>query len=179
MTTKVPPSELMFNRTVKGKLPILYKRNVVNKHKQARDNDKFGQEYNKEYADNRRKAKHRNITVGDCVLVRQKRQNKLTTNFSTTPYVVIATNKSRITAQSKDGHKVTRNVSHFKRIPGKTLDVDTDDDDEHPQKRVQNAEVGQNNVEPATNINASASKTRRSTRERRAPHRYGNSLPWR
>ncbi len=36
-TTKVPPSELMFNRTVKGKLPILYKRNVVNKHKQARD----------------------------------------------------------------------------------------------------------------------------------------------
>ena len=40
-TTKVPPSELMFNRTVKGKPPILYKRNVVNKHKQARDNDRL------------------------------------------------------------------------------------------------------------------------------------------
>ena len=38
-TTGVPPSELLFNRTVKGKLPILHKRNVVNKHKQAREND--------------------------------------------------------------------------------------------------------------------------------------------
>jgi transposase InsO family protein len=38
-TTGVPPSELLFNRTVKGKLPILNKRNVVNKHKQAREND--------------------------------------------------------------------------------------------------------------------------------------------
>ena len=42
-TTGVPPSELLFNRTVKGKLPILNKRNVVNKHKQARKNDALKQ----------------------------------------------------------------------------------------------------------------------------------------
>ena len=48
----VPPSELLFNHTVKGKLPILHKRNVVNKHKQARENDTLKQQYNKQYADN-------------------------------------------------------------------------------------------------------------------------------
>ena len=68
-TTGVPPSELLFNRTVKGKLPILNKRNVVNKHKQARENDALKQQYNKQYADNRRNAKHRDIKVGDSVLV--------------------------------------------------------------------------------------------------------------
>ena len=35
-TTGVPPAELLFNRTVKGKLPILHKRNLVNRHREAR-----------------------------------------------------------------------------------------------------------------------------------------------
>ena len=34
-TTGVPSSELLFNHTGKGKLPVLNKRNIVNKHKQA------------------------------------------------------------------------------------------------------------------------------------------------
>ncbi|XP_028406808.1 uncharacterized protein K02A2.6-like [Dendronephthya gigantea] len=34
-TTKVPPSELIFNRVVKGKLPMISKRNIVERHKQA------------------------------------------------------------------------------------------------------------------------------------------------
>ena len=45
----------------------------MNKHKQAQENDQSGQAYNKQYADSRRKDKHRDSIVGDCVLVKQKR----------------------------------------------------------------------------------------------------------
>ncbi|XP_028417604.1 uncharacterized protein K02A2.6-like [Dendronephthya gigantea] len=176
-TTKVPPSELIFNRVVKGKLPMISKRNIVNRHKQARENDKAGKEYNKQYADNRRKTKHRNIAVGDSVLVRQRKQNKLTTNFDTTPYRVIGTNRSQVTAQSKDGHKITRNVSHFKRIPGKKVEVDTDvDDEEYKGKDAENAKAGQNNSQSTPEVPLNIA--RRSTRDRRAPQRYGNPLMW-
>ena len=37
--TQVPPAELLFNRTVRGKLPVLHPRELINKHKLAQAND--------------------------------------------------------------------------------------------------------------------------------------------
>jgi hypothetical protein len=65
------------------------KRNVVNRHKTAKKNDMTKQKYNKEYADNKRNGKSSSIKIGDYVLVRQDKQNKLTPNFNKTPYIVI------------------------------------------------------------------------------------------
>ena len=48
-STQVPPAELLFNRKVKGKLPVLAKRKVLNRHKKAKMNDMTKQQYNKEY----------------------------------------------------------------------------------------------------------------------------------
>ena len=178
-TTKVPPSELLFNRTVKGRLPVLHKRNVVNKHKQARENDQQKQCYNKQYADNRRNAKTREIKIGDSVLVRQQRKNKLTPNFNTTPYMVIAIHKTQITAQSSHGHKITRNISHFKHIAKQQQDSDTDLDDDKPdsdEQRNLGNEQGQNRS--ANENQAPESSTRRSTRERKIPQRYGHPVSW-
>ena len=168
-TTGVPPSELLFNRTVKGKLPILNKRNVVNKHKQARENDALKQQYNKQYADNRRNAKHRDIKVGDSVLVRQKRSNKLSTNFNSKPYTVIIKNNSRITVRDSNGHTITRNVSHFKRIPNQQ-NVETDTDDENNN----NKDLDNNQTQERTNNE----EVRRSSRERKMPERYGHAITW-
>jgi hypothetical protein len=78
--------------------------NIVNRHKEAREKESKRQEYNKSYANNRRNAKKSNITVGDYVLVRQPKQNKLTPHFSQKPYLVISRNKTVIKARSKDGH---------------------------------------------------------------------------
>ena len=52
-TTGVPPAELLFNRTVKGKLPILQKRNILNRLREARQNEASKKEYQKRYADSR------------------------------------------------------------------------------------------------------------------------------
>ena len=112
-STKVPPAELLFNRPIKGRLPILDKRNIVNRHKTARQSEMIKQKYNN--ANSRRNTKKNEIKVGDHVLVRQERKNKLTPNFNPNPYEVTSRQYSRVTARGKDGHTITRNVSHFKK----------------------------------------------------------------
>ena len=167
----VPPLELLFNRIVKGKLNVLQKRNIINKHKRASANEIIKQQYNKQYADNRRNANTSDIKVGDQILVRQSRQNKLTPRFNTTRYTVTERNKSRVTARNWNGHTITRNVSHFKPISMQhEMDTDTDDDE-----RKTNNHQGQN----ADGHNQlPAAPARRSGRERRQPERYGQPLSW-
>ena len=123
-TTGVPPSELLFNRVIKGKLPVINSKKIVNQHKEARDNEKTRQERNREYANQRRNTRKSDLQVGDYVLVRQEKKNKLTANFNHKLYKVIKKTGSEILAQSKDGHIVKRNVSHFKQINKPREDTD-------------------------------------------------------
>ena len=62
--TQVPPAELLFNHTVRGKLVILHPRKVINKHKQVQTKDKERKEYEKQYADRKRHTKPSTIDVG-------------------------------------------------------------------------------------------------------------------
>ena len=110
-STSVPPSELLFNRKVRGTLPVICKNIVVNRHKEARENENKRQEYNKSYINNRRNTKRSNISVGNWVLVRQPKQNKLTPHFNQKPYRVIHRNKTVMKARSEDGHEIERNIS--------------------------------------------------------------------
>ena len=110
------PWKQEFNRTVQGKLPVLQKKNVTNRHREARKNEEKRQIYNEEYANDRRNAKKTGIKVGDHALVKQEKKNKLTANFNQTPYVVVYRNKTVVRAKNKHGHVVERNVSYFKRI---------------------------------------------------------------
>ena len=118
-TTNVLPAELLFNGKVKGKLPFLQKRNIVNRHREARENEISKQLYNKQYT-NRRNVTKSNLKVGDYVLVKQQRQNKLIPNFNETPYTITHRCNSRVIARNEIGHIITRNLSHFKSIPKPT-----------------------------------------------------------
>ena len=172
-TTKTPPAELLFNRTVKGKLPVLRKQNVVNKQKQAQENEKQMQKYNKQYADTRRNVKMQNIQVGYCVLVRQPGQNKLTSTFSTIPYTVIRRSKSQLRSRSESGHIVTRNISHFKSI-ARQIDSEVGSDTEmcgkKPLENRDQERLVQNSDEDTL--------PRRSSRDRKMPSRYGHPIFW-
>eukprot|EP00795_Rhopilema_esculentum_P017825 gene17825-9513_t len=158
-TTKVPPSELLFNRTVRGALPTLKPRTIVNRHKEAKDNEQKRCIYNKTYADLHRNAKESSIKVGDTVLVQQEKKQKLMPKFNTTPYKVIARKGSTVVAENKERHRITRNVSHFKQIP----DVNEMDYSSEEERN--------NEPEPACEY-------RRSNRTRRAPVRYGHGLSY-
>ncbi|CAB4028924.1 solute carrier family 52, riboflavin transporter, member 3-B-like [Paramuricea clavata] len=91
-TTGVPTSELLFNRQIQGKLPILQKSNLVNRYNEAREKEGERQQYNKRYADEKRNVRESPIKVGDYVLWKQERRNKLTPNFNETPHIVISRN---------------------------------------------------------------------------------------
>ena len=70
----------------------------------------------KQNAEKRRCIKNCNLNIGDVVLVKQEKRDKFTTPFSKTPLVVVNRNHDMITAKHPDGHTITRNWSHFKRV---------------------------------------------------------------
>ena len=173
-TTKIAPSDLLFNRVVNGKLPTLVKNKTINRHKEAVENERLRAEYNKVYADKQRHPKPCDIKVGDYVLIKQDKQNKLTPRFNEKPLIVVHRNKSRITVEDNDKRKITRNVSHFKRIlipsnleneansePETKQHKDGDDDYDNNAKRTDNVGERQRLV------------ARRSDRLRREPDRLG------
>ena len=85
----------------------------------------------KDYADKRSRAKESTIKVGDSVLVRQARENKLASKFKPNPYRVIKMKGTRVTVE-RHGHFITRNISHYKKLPDGAYDFalqqETDED---------------------------------------------------
>lgn len=68
--------------------------------------------------------------VGDTVIAKQKKVNKLTPTFNPTPLRIIEVQGSRVTAREIDGTRtVTRDVSYFRKIRYDVLADDEDDED--------------------------------------------------
>ena len=59
---------------------------IEDSHEKAINNDSKRKEKMKKYADKRNHAKNINLQIGDYVLVRQQKKNKLSTPFGKTPY---------------------------------------------------------------------------------------------
>jgi len=150
--TSVAPCELLFNRKLRGKLPSLSVQKIVNVHDTAKESEQQKQVYQK------RKAKYSTINVGDRVLVKQEKRNKLSTRFSTTPYTVISRTGTKITAQNNQNCTITRNVSHFKKIVPRNENESETSDNESEGKHQQ-------------------AENRKSDRVRHSPIRYGNPVP--
>jgi hypothetical protein len=89
---------------------------IEDNHEKAINNDSKRKEKMKQYADKRNHAKNINLQIGDYVLVRQQKKNKLSTPFGKTPYRVTEIKGRMITATSEDSGNFTRNVSVFKQI---------------------------------------------------------------
>ena len=65
--------------------------------------------------------------VGDQVLVRQRKRNKLTSRFDCRPYKIVAIKGTMITARGND-HHITGNCSHFKPFSGTLRETNTESD---------------------------------------------------
>eukprot|EP00795_Rhopilema_esculentum_P005121 gene5121-biopygen179 len=168
-TTKVPPCELLFNRQIRGKFPILKRKSIINKHKIARENEEKSQKYQKMYIDKKRHAKESDIAIGDTVLVKQQYKNKFSSRFDKAPYKVIQRKGTMITAENKT-RRITRNVSHFKKFPAR---VDQHEEFDSDIEQELNKEGNQAEREHRLGNNA----RRQSTRVRSQPVRYGDPIP--
>ena len=136
----------------------------MNRHSEARGNETKRKECNREYADQRRNTRKSEIKIGDYVLVKQEKKNKLSVNFNQKPCKVIKRTGVEISAQSNDGHIFTRNISHFKRT-----DKQNDDTDDEQYEYQQNSSY---NSQPRASSGTTV-MPRRSNRVRRPPDRYG------
>jgi len=109
------PYQLCMNRTVRIKLPTIVK---TTPDMEAMQKDKDSKEKMKAYADQQRQAKPHNLNAGDITLVKQRRLNKASPHFEPVPYTILDVKGSMITARrTTDQKEVTRNSSHFKKLP--------------------------------------------------------------
>lgn len=114
-TTGVAPSVLMFGRIIRDKLPALSIR--PNKLvEEIQDRDRIQKQKSADYTNNRRRAKHRELKVGDVVLVkRMMKQNKLASTFIPEEWMILNRTGSDVTLRSKESNRVIhRNVAHLK-----------------------------------------------------------------
>ena len=128
-STGFAPHRLMFDEEPRTKLPQLDgKAHTLDPL--VRDRDTLAKNKQKYYADRQNNAENKNLKCGDSVLVRNdKRGDKLSTVFKPKPHIITSTKGTMITATSGDGH-ITRNASHFLKVPFRPdLYVDDDESD--------------------------------------------------
>lgn len=160
-TTNLSPSEALNNRQLKIPLPQLTEVPESHVDKSIRTNDAEKKLKMKEYADQKQHSKVSEIKVGDTVLIRQPKVNKLTTPFNPKPFVVTTRKGSMVTVK-RGSKKITRNISFFKKIVKTAVPETDDDDDDVVLSEQHGSELA---VEPPG--------LRRSQRPRRQPTRLG------
>ena len=133
-STNATPHQLLMNRSVKVKLPQI---SIPTHDLDVIGRDTTEKQTMKVYADSRRNTKPRHFRVGDPVLVKQKKSNKLSTPFDPKPYVITKVKGSIIIAKRiSDGKNITLNSLQFKLLnlpmhkiqPVSREETETDDD---------------------------------------------------
>ena len=118
-TTGVSPAELLFGRRIRTKLPHLQEFSIDD---EVRDRDSERKKKGKVYADCRRNACESEIQEGDKVLLRQEKENKLSTPFKQSPFTVVQKNGNSVLVEA-DGVQYRQNVTHVKKYLERDDDV--------------------------------------------------------
>ncbi|KAL1268572.1 hypothetical protein QQF64_033935 [Cirrhinus molitorella] len=119
-TTGKSPAELLFNRKIRGKLPDF---TMPRNDQEIRDRDAEQKGKSKLYADHRRGAKNSQLEVGDQVLLRQEKTDKLTTTFSPVPYTVVSRRGNSVIVENSGGTQYRRNTTFVKKFCRENIDV--------------------------------------------------------
>ena len=110
--TGISPAELMFKRKLRTKLPDMSKSDVV--EGEIRDRDLLRKDKEKDYFDQRKHAKESDLHVGDTVILRQSKENKLTTAYGAEPYKIVGKFGNSVQVENLEGVQRCRNVVHMK-----------------------------------------------------------------
>ena len=112
--TGVTPAELMYNRKLRTKLPSFsLESNACNEH--IRDRDMKGKSRSKDCFDLANNAKVTDVNVGDLVVLKQDKENKLRPNFHYVPYKEVEKKGNSVQVESSDGIQRWRNCDSFKK----------------------------------------------------------------
>lgn len=116
-TTGKSPSELIYNRRIRDKIPCLDDIATDPIDEETYDQDLTNKAHGKDKEDKRRKAFRNEITPGDKVLVKNMIfPHKLTPNFANDIYDVTERHGNELTLY-REGKVVKRNIAHVKKVP--------------------------------------------------------------
>jgi len=144
--TKVPQVEPQLSGAVSAAL------------QSAKVKDQQAKQRMKAYVDKRNRASASDIASGDKVLLKQVRQNKLSTLYDPHPFTVLERKGPSLILQRGDGRMFMRNVSHVHKL--------------HKDSRIQEEDNYVMDVDLPQAVNpprAEEQDVRRSARVRRAP----------
>ncbi|CAB3986536.1 Uncharacterized protein K02A2.6 [Paramuricea clavata] len=130
-TTHTSPAELLFNRSIRNKLPSfssLQHGDGPEEHRVVRDKEE--NEKMKVHADRNNNAKESQLKVGDYVLMQVPKDNKLSMSFNPKPFQVIEIKGNMVTARNTER---IRNVSFFKCLTNYKNASEEDQNDEEEE----------------------------------------------
>ena len=178
-TTKVAPATVMFARNIRTKLPqIEVKGNKSAVDKKIEQQDKDARQKMKEYADKRKNATASTMKIGDCVLVKQKRKNKLSTRFDPRLLRVTKMKGTMVTAQ-RNSFTITRNQSFFKLVDDARLQSDGEEDVDDDYQTDGNEQIEDENRNDNTVRQGQNPIARYPVRDRRRPQYYHDEYNFR
>lgn len=116
--TNETPAKLMFGHNLKDKLPDYSDSTEQGSRNNMMKTDTDKKEKGRIYGDNRRRAKHSTIDIGDHVVVKNfLKRSKLTPTFDPQPYIVTKKNGTRLTVKNLEtGMEYDRHINHTKRL---------------------------------------------------------------
>lgn len=128
-TTGKSPSELLFNRRIRDKIPCLDDLSTETMDEETLDHDLMKKEKGKRQTDKARASKEWIINTGDQVIVQNTNfSHKLIPTFDDTEYDVLKRDGNELTLYG-NGKIIKRNIAHVKKI----IPKNSDDPDEEPE----------------------------------------------
>ena len=113
--TGASPFSLMFGREMRTKLPELRRETVEVSREEVRDRDWSNKLKGKAYVDARRGATPKSIRIGDTVLLKAEKSNKLSTNFRPSPFKVVQKTGTEVTVRNEAGEEFWRNSAFIRK----------------------------------------------------------------
>lgn len=131
------PSELFYGRQFRDKLPSLINIEQMHINNQVRDKDASMKQKEKINEDRKRKARERNLEIGQKVYVKNViKNNKLTPEFDPEPRTVVSPNRNEVNIRNDStGLEYRRNIIHLKKVEGNWKVVDNDRDEAMDQTK--------------------------------------------
>ena len=106
---------MMFGHEVRSKFPELRRETVGVPGEEVRERDWSSKLKGKAYADLKRGATPKSIRVGDTVLLKAEKTNKLSTNFNPAPFKVVQRTGTEVTLRNEAGVQLKRNTAFVKK----------------------------------------------------------------